>query len=111
MATIIKDGVVIQVNLKSVKDSMKQFPDCLVISDKGICGQLWDGEKLSNPLPVVDDSQDAKNEIAASDRRMARFAEDIFDVLKAKGVIKNSDFSAQTVKLMSDRKAMRSRIK
>lgn len=110
MATIIKDGFVIQVDLDSVRVSKSRHPDCTVVSAKATCGQSWDGSEFFDPVVIPDDSADAKREIADTDRRMARFAEDLYDTLVAKKVISPSDFDQATQDLMSDRKSMRDRI-
>ena len=81
MATIIKDGIVILSDLDSVAQAKINHPNCTIVKDVGVCGQLYDAKTktFSNPEPIVNDSQNAKDEIADSDRLMARFGEDLFD--------------------------------
>ena len=47
--------------------------------------------------PAVDPKEQAKVDLAASDKEMARIAEDLIEILKAKGIIADSDLTQVVV--------------
>lgn len=61
--------------------------------------------------PAVDPKEQAKVDLAASDKEMARIAEDLIEILKTKGVIADSDLTQVVVDKLTKRKQLRDAIK
>ena len=57
--------------------------------------------------PVVGPKEQAMVELAASDKEMARIAEDLINILTSKGVINMADLPAPVASKLSDRAALR----
>lgn len=66
------------------------------------------GGKIAPYYPtVVDPKEQAKAELAATDKEMARIAEDLINILTQKGVINMADLPAPVASKLSDRAALR----
>ena len=61
--------------------------------------------------PVLDPKEQAKAELAASDKEMARIAEDLIDVLKTKGLIIDSDLPQAARDRLAMRKELRAQLR
>ena len=76
--------------------------------------QAWLAD-CNTPLPyeppTVDPKAQAKAELSATDRDLARVAEDLIDALKTKGVISDSDLPGSVRDKLDHRKELRSKIK
>lgn len=57
--------------------------------------------------PAVDPKDQAKAELAATDKEMARIAEDLINILTSKGIINMADLPAPVASKLSDRAALR----
>jgi len=68
---------------------------------------VYEAHNPDDPRPV--EIAQAKAGLEASDKRMARFAEDLFDALVAKGILHESDLPY--IAIVSERKNLRAILK
>ena len=61
--------------------------------------------------PAIDPKEQAKADLAATDKEMARIAEDLIEILKTKGVIADSDLTQVVVDKLTKRKQIRDAVK
>lgn len=57
--------------------------------------------------PVVDPKEQARADLAATDKEMARIAEDLISILTSKGIINMADLPVPVASKLSDRAALR----
>lgn len=71
----------------------------------------WLAAKGNTPLPyeppTVDPKEQARVELAASDKAMARIVEDLISILTSKGIINMADLPVPVASKLSDRAALR----
>jgi len=68
---------------------------------------VYEAHNPDDPRPV--EIAQAKAGLEASDKRMARFTEDLYDVLMGKGIISENDLLNHTI--VEERKAERAKLK
>ena len=78
-------------------------------SDRNAVQAIIDAHDPDDPRPV--EIAQAKVDLAASDKQMARFAEDLFDALVFKGILHESDLPNIAIVTVSERKNMRAILK
>ena len=60
--------------------------------------------------PAVDPKEQAKAELAATDRDLARVTEDLIDALTSKGIISNEDLAESVKNKLLYRKSLREKL-
>ena len=105
----IKDGVVVQRQPRPAEGFI-EAPDTVV------CGMLFDGENFTNPEPPAEQIAERKRQeklaaLDASDKDMARIAEDVIAALIAKELLSESDFPEAVRDKLQHRSKLREALK
>ena len=76
-----------------------------------VCEHLNNGGTIAPYIPpVVDPKEQAKNELAATDKELARIAEDLIGLLISKGVIAVADLPQPVRDKLDNRNDLRSKL-